>query len=194
MRKNEIEDYAKKTLSHNRFLHTKGVVKVSIKLGASYKLNTERLEIASLLHDIAKDLSEKEIFDFLIRNKIEFSEEDRATPGILHGFVGEHIARNYFSISDKEILSAIKYHSTGHPEFGNFEKIIYLADYLDPSRKLKNQQKILKIALKDLNLACIMVINEKIDYIIRQESYIHSLTINFYNALVRERANLKNLR
>ncbi len=185
---NEVIDFVKNNLSKKRFIHSINVAKIAANFGEIYKIDKERLMIAGLLHDIAKEMSYEEQLDFLNKNKINLTSIDFSCKGILHSYVSAIIAKEKFNI-DNEIFNAIYYHSTGQKDLNTFGKIIFISDYLDPSRKLKEQKIIYRIAQKNLDKATIMVIKEKIDYVISDMEVIHYLTVDFYNELIKKLTN-----
>ena len=184
--KSQLPQKLKEYFSEKRLLHTLGCLKVGKLLGRIYKEDEKRVYEGIIFHDIARDWEFERIISFLRENEIEVSSDDLNSPGILHGFVASIIARKEFGIEDEEIILAIKYHSTGHPDFGRLGKIVYLADYLDPERKLKGRRKILSIAKRDLNEGVIEVIKEKLKYIIMQREFIHPVNVEFYNRIVND--------
>ncbi|MGC8764927.1 MAG: bis(5'-nucleosyl)-tetraphosphatase (symmetrical) YqeK [Brevinematia bacterium] len=182
----DIVNYIKEHLSKERFLHSLGVREISRVFAKRYSLSPDRLEVAALLHDVGKEMPEESQIDFLKESNIFLTDSDLECKGILHAFAGAIIARDRFKIEDKEILNAIRYHPTGHPDFGLFEKVIFASDYLDPSRRLKGQKRILKIAMNDIDRGIIEIIREKLNYVISNGEFLHHLTIEFYNKLLRK--------
>ncbi len=180
-----ITNFAKETLSKKRFYHALGVAKIAIKLGKIYKVSKERLYTASILHDIAKEMSYQEQISYLQQRSLELTDEELECKGILHAYVSAIMAKEKFNIDD-EIFNAIYYHSTGHKNFGIFGKIIFAADYLDPSRKLHKQRKLYKITKKNIDEGLILIINEKINYLINEKGILHHNTLNFYNSIIRK--------
>ncbi|MEJ5284759.1 MAG: bis(5'-nucleosyl)-tetraphosphatase (symmetrical) YqeK [Brevinematia bacterium] len=181
----EIINFAKKKLSKKRFKHSLGVAKIALKLGKIYKVSEERLFIASLLHDIAKEMNYNEQIEHLKKYKVKLEEEELECKGVLHAYVSAIIARENFNIDD-EIFNAIYYHSTGHKDFDIFGKIIFASDYLDPTRKLHKQKKLLKITKKNIDEGLILIIKEKINYLIDEKVVLHHNTIGFYNSILRK--------
>ncbi|MCX7821573.1 MAG: bis(5'-nucleosyl)-tetraphosphatase (symmetrical) YqeK [Brevinematales bacterium] len=181
----DIINFAKTRLSRERFIHSKGVMEIALQLGKIYKVPQDKLEVAAILHDIAKEMSYEDMLSYLEKYNIKLGDEDIECKGIIHGFVSALIAKERFNI-DEEIYNTIFYHSTGHKDFGIFGKIIFAADYLDPSRKLHKQKKILKIIKKDLNYGVVLVIKEKINYLIQEKGAINHNTVEFYNSMIRK--------
>ncbi len=180
----QVWEFAKTYLSKQRLIHTLGVLKIVKEFCRIYNLDSLPFEKAAILHDIAKDLPLEKQIEILKKNNIQLTDQELKCPGIIHGFSGALIARNKFDLDD-EIFEAIFYHSTGHPDFKTIGKILFLSDYLDPSRKLNRQKEIFKIAKRNLSYGIIETIKEKINYVISEKNYIHPLTIDFYNDLLK---------
>ena len=173
-------------LSKERLLHSLGVAKVAKRLGMIYDIDIQRLEIAALLHDIGKEMEIGRQPEFLKKNGVLLTEEEMKCQGIIHAYVSSIVARNEFKIEDDDIINAIRYHPTGHPDYKIFEKVIFASDYLDPSRRLRRQKEILRITLENIDSGIIEIIKEKINYIISNREFLHPLTIDFYNKLLEK--------
>lgn len=183
---NEIIVYIEKHLSPKRYIHTMGVVEVGQTLASVYEADIEKVRIACLLHDVGRRYSLDELKNFLKEREHNLPEEYYSTKGLLHASVGYYIAREEFGIADEEILSAILHHTTGGANLGLVEKIVYIADYLDPNRKLPNTKNILSLALKDLDKALFRVVLDSIEFILAKRSRMALDTIAFYNELLRD--------
>jgi len=102
----------------------------------------------------------------------------REQPELIHSFLGAEMARHDFDIEDEEILSAIRYHTTGRPNMSDLEKIIYLADFFEPSRKpFEGIETIRSLAYTDLNKAMDFALNHTIDYIGKKNRLVHPLSL-----------------
>ncbi|MCQ2910952.1 MAG: bis(5'-nucleosyl)-tetraphosphatase (symmetrical) YqeK [Clostridia bacterium] len=136
----EIEAIVKTLEKEKRFNHSLGVVEVSIKLANLYGCDVEKARVSAILHDCAKNLSDEKINEFCTKYNLDFSYLD-LYPNILHSHLGSLYAKYEFGIDDEDILSAIKYHTTGKADMSLLEKIIFLADFLDPGRDTSNYQE-----------------------------------------------------
>ncbi|MGF6907463.1 bis(5'-nucleosyl)-tetraphosphatase (symmetrical) YqeK [Fusobacterium sp. PH5-44] len=165
-------------MSEKRFNHTLGVIEQSVELGQKYNENIEKLKIAALLHDIAKEKSveylkeksEEYYFD-------ELSNDDIIEGVILHSYVGAIIAREKYGIEDSEILDAIKYHTTGKRDLSLFGRIIYISDAIEKNRNYNGVEKIREKVNENINIGIIFEIDHKISYLNRKKAYINKNTI-----------------
>lgn len=180
----KINDYIKVHLSEERYIHSIGVMKTSEDLAKHYGVDPYKAKIAGLCHDCAKNFS----FGDLI-NKAKLSGEHidyvhYKSPQLLHGVVGAYIAKELFRVNDKEILDAIKYHTTGRENMSTLEKIIYISDVIEPSRSFKGVNELRKLAYIDLNKALIKSFDDTISFVVQRGSVLHANTINARNYLL----------
>lgn len=151
----EIRKKLKKELDKERYEHTKGVMYTAGCLAMSYGLSVEQAMLAGLLHDCAKCMSNSDKIKLCEKNKIEISEIERENPTLLHAKAGAILAKTKYDVKDQEVLHAICVHTTGEPDMSLLDKIIYVADYIEPKRdRAPRLAEIRQLAFSDLN-ACI---------------------------------------
>ena len=144
----KIHDYLKKNINEARYIHTLGVVETAIKLSKMNNVDEEKAKIAALIHDMAKCMPKDKQFEILKNNGVKMDKYLLNSPQILHGAVGAILAKEIMGIEDIDILNAVKYHTTGKENMTTLEKIIYIADYVEPNRKYEGVDKIEKWYLK----------------------------------------------
>ncbi len=123
-------------LKEKRYKHTLEVEEEAARIGAVYlPEKIAKLRVSALLHDITKrDTFEKQL-QYCEEFGIILNHRDVAFPKPLHALTAEAVARRDFAdVADEEVLSGIRWHTTGHDEMTVYESIIYLADYIEPSR------------------------------------------------------------
>jgi len=124
-------------ISPYRLEHTFGVESMAARIGELYcpeKLDV--LRVAALLHDVTKELSVDEQCDILRTHGLAPTEEQLASPATLHSLTASLIIpEKYPEFATDDVLSAVRYHTTGRENMALCEKIIYLADYIDETRK-----------------------------------------------------------
>ncbi|AEM21934.1 HDIG domain protein [Brachyspira intermedia PWS/A] len=106
------------------------------------------------------------------------------TGALLHARVSSIITEKEFSITDKEILNAIESHTVGHRNMTMLEKIIYAADYLEPTRNIPAADKIREKIFTDFDNAFLEVVLESINFVLSKKQYLSDKTIELYNSLV----------
>ena len=163
---NQLKEIVKSKMSLKRFTHTLGVVEMAGKLADIYKADVEKCKLAALLHDICKEMDMEYIKNICKNNFMsELSEEDLENNEILHGFAGAYYVKNELGINDKEILSAIKYHTVGAENMTSVEKIVYIADAIEYGRNYPSVVKIREETFKNLDRGILMEIEHKEKYL-----------------------------
>jgi predicted HD superfamily hydrolase involved in NAD metabolism len=180
----EILKYLKKNLVEKRFKHTLGVVESSEKLANLYNENIKNARIAALLHDCAKNMEEQDLKNLITQNGYSIDEVCDKAPELLHGIGGSIIANKTIGVEDGEILDAIKYHTTGRKGMTKLEKIIYLADYIEPNRDFKGVESLRKLSEKDLDKAVVKALDNTITYVISNGGLLHIDTIIARNSFL----------
>lgn len=149
-----------------------------------YGANAEKAYIAGWVHDCAKELSLSEMHDIVNEHSLRLDKYVLSSKALLHGPVGSILCETKYGIDDKDIKSAIFYHTTGRTNMTLLEKIIFLADYIEPSRDFPGVDTIRKLAEKDLNQAVLSAYNSTIKHLIDQDAYIYDLTFLGRNDMV----------
>ena len=162
----ELKEIVKSKMSLKRFTHTLGVVEMSEKLAKIYNANIEKCKVAALLHDICKEMDMKYIKNICKNNFMsELSEEDLENNEILHGFAGSYYVKNELGVDDRDILSAIKYHTVGAKNMSIVAKIVYIADAIEYGRNYPSVVKIREETFKNLDIGILMEIEHKEKYL-----------------------------
>lgn len=178
---NEIKEILKTKLKPKRYIHTLGVLKMAEELAKRFNADYKKAQLAGLLHDCAKDIDIKEQIKLCKNNGIELDELTMNCPLIIHAPLGAKLAELYYGIEDKEILSAIAYHTTGKGKMTKLEKIIYLADMIEENRDFEGVKKIRSLAKTDLDEAVKEATRYSIEYNLKMDRLIHTNTLNLWN-------------
>lgn len=178
-----------KTLDVKRYEHTLGVAYTASSLAMCNGTDFEKAFAAGLLHDCAKCMSNEKKLEICNKHNIEISEIERKNLCLLHAKVGSYIARKQFHIVDRDILNAILYHTTGRPGMSQLEKIIYIADYIEPGRKhAPNLPQVRKLAFQDLDEALLKILEDTLGYLGNVGGTIDPMTkktYDYYEAYMR---------
>lgn len=171
----------KKYLDANRFEHTLGVMYTAACLAMKYGVDVEKAQIAGMLHDCAKCIPDQKKIKICVKNRIAMTETEQKNPFLLHAKVGSYIASEKYGVTDEEILDAIACHTTGKPAMTALEKIIYIADYIEPMRsKAPNLPEVRKLAFEDLDQALFKILSDTLNYLKRAPKNLDPLTIQAY--------------
>jgi len=181
-----IKSYLQRNLSRDRFFHSLEVVKTAEKLARIHKgINLEKVRLAGLVHDMARDLSPEKLIKLACKFRINIDSFTKNHPILLHAPVGASLSRKKFGIHDKEVLQAIERHCVPKPCMSFLDKIIYLSDIIAPTPKIWAGSKItLKIASKSLDQALLYAFNENIRQIIKKEKGLHPDLVRARNKLL----------
>jgi predicted HD superfamily hydrolase involved in NAD metabolism len=176
-----IRQSMKKNLDPKRYEHTLGVAFVSTALAMCHGADIRKAQLAGLLHDCAKCVDDQKKIAICEKHNIEISETERRNPFLLHAKAGSYIAMEKYDVSDEEVLQAILNHITGRPAMSLLEKIVYIADYIEPSRQQAPRLAIIRQeAFRDLDKALLMVLEDILDYLHSLDSEIDIMTQRTY--------------
>ena len=149
-----------------RFEHTLGVEYTAAALAMCYGASVEDARLAGLLHDCAKCLTDEKRLSICKKNDIPVTEMEMRTPFLLHAKVGAFLAKEKYGVGKQDILNAILYHTTGHENMSLLEKIIFVADYIEPGRKqAPNLLEIRKLAFQNLDNAMLQILEDTLKYL-----------------------------
>lgn len=162
----KMQKKLEKYLDEDRFQHTLGVMYTSTALAMAHGCDMKTAQAAGLLHDCAKCIPNKKKLKMCESNKIPVSEFEKTHPFLLHAKLGAFVAEDKYGVRDREVLSAIMYHTTGKPEMSLLEKIIYIADYIEPGRdKAPNLSRIRQLAFQDLDECMYEILKDTLAYL-----------------------------
>lgn len=165
-----------------RFRHTIGVADTSACLASRYGVDMQKAYISGLLHDCAKCVPDEQKITECEQNNIEITKSEYESPYLLHSKLGAFYADVKYGIKDEDILGAIKWHTTGHPDMTMLEKIVFVADYIEPYRnKAANLDTIRYLAFTDIDKAVLQILNDTINYLNKKGNPIDSITLDTYN-------------
>ena len=188
----KIKKYLKKHLTKERYHHTVGVAYTAMSMAMKYNPQPDnnefmiKAEIAGLLHDCAKCMDNDKKIRICNKNQISYSKIEAENPYLLHGKVGAYIARKEFDILDEDILNAITWHTTGRPDMSLLEKIIFVADYIDPSRRpIPELNLIRQLAFTDIDQAVIKILENTLKYLNEKGNPIDDMTQKTYDSYIR---------
>ena len=178
----EIKKKLKKSLDKQRYQHTLGVMYTAGCLAMANGYPIEKAMLAGLLHDCAKCIPAKKKLKICKENKIPVTDFEREHTFLLHAKVGAWVAREKYGVTDPEILSAITWHTTGKEDMTLLEKIVYIADYIEPARnKAPRLPEIRKIAFEDLDRCMYAILHDTLEYLNGDPQDIDQATIQAYD-------------
>ena len=174
----EIRKSLKKKLDPFRFEHTLGVAYTCQALAMRYEYDLQKAELAGLLHDCAKRFDNETMLLKCLKREIPMTDGELRDPSLLHAKLGAWYAREKYGIDDQEILTAIECHTTGKKDMSLLDKILYVADYIEPGRyKASELPAMRKLAFIDLDLACLSIMESILKYLESTNCPIDTTTI-----------------
>lgn len=182
----KIKKKMEKELDAKRFEHTLGVAYTAAALAMCHGEDLFKAQVAGLLHDCAKCMSNEKKLEICEKHHIKVTEVERENPFLLHAKVGSYLAGKRYHVEDEDILNAVLNHTTGRPEMSRLEKIIYIADYIEPGRKhAPNLSQVRELAFHDLDKALLQILEDTLDYLQSIESPIDPLTQKTYDYYIK---------
>jgi predicted HD superfamily hydrolase involved in NAD metabolism len=178
---NDIKEKLKSVLSEERFDHSLRVADQSVILARRFGADARKAETAGVLHDCARDLSFGEALNEANNFGIILDNVTKNSPGIIHAVIGEALARFEYNINDHDILDAIRYHTTGRKGMSMLEKIVFIADYTEPSRDFQGAAGARDILEQSLDRAVLYAMENTIAYLLEKRMLIHLDTIDARN-------------
>ena len=170
-----------KYLDENRYEHTLGVMFTCASLAMVHGYDLKNAQVAGLLHDSAKCIPNKKKLKICAEHHIPVSDFEKEHPFLLHAKLGAYIAKAKYNVTDKEILSAITYHTTGKPDMTMLEKIVYIADYIEPARnKAPRLTEIRRLAFEDLDECMYQILKDTLSYLDENPNDVDSSTKDAY--------------
>lgn len=185
MEREEALKIVKEQLTEHRYQHTLGVMETAIKLAEQYGADVEKAEIAAIFHDYAKFRPKEEMKKIIkeqgfSKDLLEFNGE------LWHAPVGAYLVEREVGITDQEVLDAIRYHTSGRTEMTLLDKVVYLADYIEPGRHFPGVEEVREIAKESLEKALIKAIQNTILFLMKKNQTVYPDTFHTYNDLVQK--------
>lgn len=183
----EAKEWLRQNLDEERFEHSLGVAETAAILAEKYYLNQEKSYIAGLLHDCAKCYSKDELLKIIRSLNVE--ECELINPKTFHAPAGAYIAKKIFGVNDEEILSAIRWHTIGKLNMTEFEKVIFIADKIEPRTRPESYINSIKPKLdleNGLDMALLECYKGTIKSLVDRNLKICVSTIDIYNDLLRK--------
>ncbi|WML25517.1 bis(5'-nucleosyl)-tetraphosphatase (symmetrical) YqeK [Neobacillus sp. OS1-33] len=185
MEREEALKLVKVQLTDHRYQHTLGVMETAIALAKQYGVDEQKAELAAIFHDYAKFRPKDEMKEIIIeqgfpQNLLEYNSE------LWHAPAGAYLAEKEAGIIDPEVLEAIRFHTSGRPGMTLLDKIIYLADYIEPGRHFPGVEEVRNVAKENLDKALIMAVKNTIIFLLKKNQTVYPETFYTYNDLIRK--------
>lgn len=163
----KIDEYMQNELTEKRILHTEGVAETACELARQYGADEDKALLAAKCHDICRKWDDARMNAFVTLNNLGDRYLDNIN--LSHSKAAELVARVAFGIEDEDILNAISYHTTGRAGMSLLEKIIFIADAIEPQREYPGVESLRAAAREDLDKACLLSLQGTREYVLSQE-------------------------
>lgn len=180
----KIEKQIISDIGKNRFEHSLRVRDTAVKLAKINNVDIKKAELAAIYHDCGKIRDDKLLLEKAREFSIAIDDYMNESHELIHAHLGAKMAEVYYGIYDIDVLNAIKYHTTGKEDMNMLEKVIYMADYIEPKRNFDGVEDIRQIAFKDIDKAFFMAIDRTIIFLIEKGKLIQPATIIARNKLI----------
>ncbi|WP_407269507.1 bis(5'-nucleosyl)-tetraphosphatase (symmetrical) YqeK [Radiobacillus sp. PE A8.2] len=183
MDRSEALAFVQPHLTKSRFEHTIRVTDTAIELAKIFDASIEKAELAAVFHDYAKYRDKEEMRrwieqEYLPKDLLMYHHE------LWHGPVGALLVKREIGLGDPDILNAIRWHTTGTAHMTILDKVIYLADYIEPGRSFPGVEEVRELASEDLDAACFEAAKNTISFLMSKNQPIYPDTFHAYNHFI----------
>lgn len=175
----------KNQLTDKRYEHTVGVLETAERLAMNYSADMNEVQLAAIFHDYAKFRPKEEMKTIILEQKMD-QELLRHHHELWHAPVGAYLVQTEVGIENEPVLQAIKCHTTGRENMNLLDKIVFLADYIEPGRSFPGVAEVRKLAEEDLDLAVLQALQNTILFLLEKKQPIYPDTIYTYNEFRRK--------
>ncbi len=190
MNRDEILAYLKASLKPKRVQHSLGVEKSAAELARRYGADPDKAALAGLVHDCAKSMDRGLMAQYACETGFPMEGITSAGVGILHAPAGAVLARRAFGIEDDEVLSAVMWHTVPRADMSLLDKIVSLADIIEPNRDFRGVERVREAAKISLDEGFRLSLARVMAYVLEEGLYVHPLTLQVYNELTLARERL----
>ncbi|WP_019536061.1 bis(5'-nucleosyl)-tetraphosphatase (symmetrical) YqeK [Paenibacillus ginsengihumi] len=185
MKREDIIESVRSQMPERRWQHTLGVMETAIQLANRYGADPDKAELAAILHDVCKYWPVEEQARIIREHGLpaELLDYDKE---LWHAHAGAFVAKDRYGVADEEVLDAIRYHTSGRERMTLLEKVVCLADYIEPGRDFPNVNNIREIAEHSLEKALIAGFSGTIAFLLEKGKKIYPLTMQARNSLIDE--------
>lgn len=173
---NKIKAHIENNFSEKRKVHTYGVVKTAIELAKQYGCDVYKAELAALFHDLYRSIPVN-VLNYHVKH-LELDKKYMDNPNLSHGKIAAEMIQRDYGITDQDVINAVSYHTTGRPNMSLLEKIIYIADAIEPNRNYPGVKELREVVKEDLDKACYLSLSRTIDYVTSEGNYLDEDTLH----------------
>ena len=188
-----ICEYIEKNFSEKRKIHTEGVRQTAMKLAEQFGDGNpelvEKAELAALYHDMYRGVP-VDVLNYYVKHLNLDEKRYKDNANLAHGKIAAIVIQRDFDEKDQDIINAVSYHTTGRPEMSLLEKIIYIADAVEPNRSYPGVQNLRQILEYDLDKAVLQSLTNTINYVRSEKKFLDEDTVlakEYFEKLIKEK-------
>ncbi len=181
--KSELAAYLEEHLPAKRLKHVAGVRDTATEYAAAHGVDTERAELAALLHDAAKWMPTPMQFAECARHGVRLTRDDRLNPVALHGYIAAEMGRERFGL-DELVCDAVRSHTTGRVGMTDLDMALYAADFSEPSRPFPEAAVARRLVMRDLHGGVVRTMQFRLQALMDKGRLIHPRTVDAMNDLI----------
>ena len=179
----EYKALLKQRLTEKRYIHSLAVADEATRLADILGADKEKMYLAGLLHDICKNETAEQQLHLFSKFGIMLTDIEKASPSVWHAYSGALYIKNELGIDDEDIVSSVRYHTTGKANMTLPQKIIYIADLTEVNRDYPDVNTVRSLLREDIDKAIIYVLEYTINKLLKDNKPIHPDTLDAYNFL-----------
>ncbi len=177
----KIQKKLYKKLDSHRYQHTLGVMYTCAALAMVHGVDLGKAQTAGLLHDCAKCIPNEKKLKLCKKHEIPVTPFEKENPFLIHAKLGAYLARKKYKVEDEEILSAIRCHTTGKEAMTALEQILFIADYIAPTRSTApHLERLRRLAFQDLDQCTYEILRDTLTYLRQSPQKIDETTERAY--------------
>ncbi|AIY05219.1 HAD superfamily protein [Planococcus sp. PAMC 21323] len=187
---NQMLQTVKERLPENRYTHVLGVVETAVDLAKRFAVSESNAKTAAILHDVAKFSDRDWMKSIIVSEKmdpllLEYHAE------LWHAPVGAYLAKTEFGVEDEDILNAIRYHTTGRESMSDLEKVVYIADLVEPNRKFSGVEELRQLKERGLDVMMEASIKHSIEFLESKNQPVFPDSLKCFNGFVQQKGKVK---
>lgn len=179
-----IREVIETEFSEKRRVHTYGVVETAKELAVLYGADVEKAETAALYHDLFRG-KQVDILNYYVKH-LNLGKPYVDNANLSHSKIAVHVMKNEYGIKDEDVLNAVSFHTTGRANMSLLEKVVFIADAIEPNRKYPGVEKLRKLAREDLDRACLASLENTISFVESKGDYLDPDTLEARDYLLKE--------
>jgi len=181
-----LKEKLKNRLGPKHYGHSLRTAETAARMALAFGVDEEKAYLAGLLHDYAKSMSDEELIDQSKKLGIEANSVELAFPYLLHAEISARLVELDLGVEDKEIVTSIKNHTVGATSMTQLDKIIYVADMIEPGRPYPGLDSLRRMALDDLDEVFRGAYVHSLEHLVRSRKLIHPATVEVWNKLISQ--------